>query len=347
MVRFRPATADSTSQQVRSRAFPRRIRRILGAVAAGNLLVWTFTFLVFRTNGILLSTAVMAYMFGLRHALDADHIAAIDNSSRKLFADGREPYLTGFYFSLGHSTIVVVLSALVAAGVSAIRSDLPAFQLAGEWLGTAVSVIFLLGIAAANLLVLRKIIQARLIRGTGPNNGEYCTIGPLTGLLRPLLRGVRQDWHLYPIGILFGLGFDTATEIGVLGIAAAASLKHLPIWSIMLFPALFTAGMTLLDTADGVLMCRAYGWAAIQPGRKWTYNMIMTLVSIFLAAGVALLEVLGIAQAHWRFSHGLWNWIRIANSGWGWEIVGLAAGSLFMLIFLIFRIWRRKPLPAG
>ncbi len=326
--------------------FVRQQRRaviLTGTIITGNVLIWIAALFTFRERNILLTTAFMAYLFGLRHALDADHIAAIDNVTRRLVAEKKPALTAGLFFSLGHSTIVVLLSIMVAAGFTHAQRSFPALESTGAVIGTAVSAIFLFGIAMANLLVLRQTID--LMRNPGHANGGNAaggTVGPLTRLLRPLLRCVRAGWQMYPVGVLFGLGFDTATEIGLLGIAAAAAVNHLPIWSIMLFPALFTAGMTLVDTADGILMCQAYGWALIHPMRKAIYNLTMTGLSIILALSVALIESLDVARSQWKLHGWLWRLVRSVNGAGNWEGLGLLAVALFAVGFAAAWLLNRR-----
>lgn len=312
----------------------RRLVGLMGAIIAGNVLVWLAALLAFRGQNILLTTALMAYLFGLRHALDADHIAAIDNVTRRLVAQKERPLTVGLFFSLGHSTVVVFLSALVAAGFMNARQSFPALQSAGTFWGTGVSAIFLLGIALANLWGLRQMISA-LSDASHPHDASAhsAPVGPLSRLLRPLLNGVKKGWHMYPVGFLFGMSFDTATEIGVLGIAAAAAVNRMPIWFIMVFPVLFTVGMTLIDTADGILMCQAYGWAMIHPSRKAVYTLTMTSLSIVLALGVSALELLNMVRSQWHLHGWLWRLIQSANGAGGWERLGLLAVVLLAVSF--------------
>jgi nickel/cobalt transporter (NiCoT) family protein len=269
---------------------------------AANAVAWGLAFVFFAPpHALLLGTAVLAYAFGVRHAVDADHISAIDNVTRKLMQEGKRPVAVGFYFSLGHSTIVVALTLLIAAGAALVREHLPALEAVGGGLGTAISASFLFVIAAINALVLADVVAAvaRMRR-----DGTYCDAtltdsldrrGLLGRALRPLLRLVTRSRHMYFIGLLFGLGFDTATEVGLLGVAAIEAGKGLPIWAILIFPALFAAGMSLIDTTDGVLMLGAYGWAFSNPGRKLYYNLTVTALSVAVAAFVGASELAGIS----------------------------------------------------
>jgi high-affinity nickel-transport protein len=280
----------------------KKIVAMYAILIGANAAVWALAFIFFaRSHALLLGTAVLAYSFGLRHAVDADHISAIDNVTRKLMQDGKRPVAVGFYFSLGHSTIVVALTLLIVAGAALVRDHLPALEAVGTGLGTAISASFLFVIAVINAAVLADVVAAvvRMRR-----DGTYCDAtltgaldrrGLLGRALRPLLRLVTRSRHMYFIGVMFGLGFDTATEVALLGVAAIEAGKGLPVWAVLIFPALFTAGMSLIDTTDGVLMLGAYGWAFLRPARKLYYNLTVTSLSVAVAAFVGASELAGIA----------------------------------------------------
>jgi len=306
---------------------PTRMRKKLIALCAllvgGNLLAGTWAFFALHDYPVLLGTALLAYTFGLRHAVDADHIAAIDNVTRKLMQEGERPLAVGFFFSLGHSTVVIIASAAIALATGALEDRLAFFKSVGGVIGTLVSASFLFLVAAANLLILRSVyLSFREVRRSGRyDEGDLNRLLERRGLLsrffRPLFRLVSRSWHMYPLGLLFGLGFDTATEIGLLGISAAQASKGLPIWSIMVFPALFTAGMSLVDTTDGVLMLGAYGWAFIKPIRKLYYNLTITLVSVFVAIAVGSIEVLGLMADQLSLGGPFWKIVDGLNNNFG------------------------------
>ena len=215
--------------------FKRRVLAIFAGLIAANLLAWAWAFTAFHDYPLLLGTAFLAYSFGLRHAVDADHIAAIDNATRKLIQEGRQTASVGLFFSLGHSTVVILASLGIALTATAFKSEIEAFHGIGGLIGTSVSAAFLLLVALINLLILRSVYQAfnRVRRGERIGEQEMSAIltggGPIARLLRPLFRLISRPWHLYPLGLLFGLGFDTATEIGLLGIAAVQASQSLPI----------------------------------------------------------------------------------------------------------------------
>lgn len=270
-------------------------------LGAANAAVWILALLLFSPpHAFLLGTAVLAYTFGLRHAVDADHICAIDNVTRKLMQEGKRPVAVGFYFSLGHSTIVVALTVFIVLAAGAMKAHLPELGNIGTTVGTLVSAGFLFAIAALNAFVLADIVRAfRNVKRGGDFyeqslNESLERRGLLGRLFNPLLRIVTRSRQMYLVGLLFGLGFDTATEVGLLGIAAIEAGKGLPLWAILVFPALFTAGMSLVDTTDGILMLRAYGWAFIEPARKLVYNVTITSASVLVAIFVGGIEIAGL-----------------------------------------------------
>ena len=297
------------------------LMRMGGALLAVNLGAWLWALIAFHDHPALLGTALVAYGFGLRHAVDADHIAAIDNVTRKMMQEGQRPVAVGLFFALGHSSIVIVASAAIAAAAISYQAQLIALRDLGGFVGTLVSALFLLAIALMNLVILGRLWRRyRAVRRGGELTGDAAALapgGPLTRLVQPLFRLIRTSWHMYPLGVLFGLGFDTATEIGLLGISAAGATQGLPIWSIMVFPILFTAGMTLIDTADGVLMLGAYDWAFARPLRRLTYNMVITAISAALALVVGGIETLGLIGDRFSLEGAFWDLVGAANDNFG------------------------------
>jgi high-affinity nickel-transport protein len=265
-----------------------------------NAAVWMVALAAFARHPVLLGTAALAYAFGLRHAIDADHICAIDNVTRKLVHDGKRPIGVGLFFSLGHSTIVIVLTVAIVFAAGAVKQTLPNLQGIGAIAGTAVSAVFLFLIAATNAAALRDVVRALRSRRRGktlaeaPLQASLDRRGLLGRCLGPLLRLVSRSRHMYGVGLLFGLGFDTATEVALLGIAAIAAGKGTPIWTILIFPALFAAGMSLLDTTDGILMTRVYGWAYVETDRKLYYNFAVTSASVAAAILIGGMELAGL-----------------------------------------------------
>jgi high-affinity nickel-transport protein len=314
-----------------------RFGALLAGLVAANLGAWVWAFVAFHHYPVLLGTALLAYGFGLRHAVDADHIAAIDNVTRKLMADGQRPLGVGLFFSLGHSTVVVAASVAIALAADAVAARMAAAQAWGGVLGTLVSAGFLLAIGAANAVILVDIwrVFRRVRRGEAVEalrlDAMLASGGLVSRLVRPVLRAIGRSWHMYPLGVLFGLGFDTATEVGVLGISAVQAAHGLPIWSILVFPALFTAGMSLVDTLDGVLMLRAYGWAFVKPLRKLFYNMTMTLVSVLAALLVGGVEALGLIGDQLGLHGVVWDFVGALNTHFG--MIGYLIIGVFVTVW--------------
>lgn len=294
----------------------------------------------------LLGLALLAYGLGLRHAVDPDHIAAIDNTTRKLMQEGKKPVGVGFFFALGHSTIVVVMCALVALSASFINQSLPAFKETGALISTCVSCLFLLAIGFINLVVLIDTYKTWRQVSKGGRYGEkslddYLSGGGLlTRILKPVLNMVGNSWSMYWVGLLFGLGFDTASEVALLSISGSTGVSGMPIWVLLLIPFSFTAGMTLIDTLDGVLMLGAYGWAFLKPTRKLYYNMTITFTSVVIALFIGGVEALQIISKRTGASGWL---IDFANNlqleNWGFYIIGLFILS-WIGSMLLYK-WRR------
>jgi nickel/cobalt transporter (NiCoT) family protein len=303
---------------------------------AANIAAWAWAWAAFADRPALLGTALLAWVFGLRHAVDADHIAAIDNVVRKLMQDGKRPIDAGFYFSLGHSTVVILASLAIAGTTAAMQDHLQAFKAAGAIIGTSVSAAFLLVIALVNLVILRGVWRGfrHVARGGALDSASLdATLtggGILARLCRPLFRSVTKSWQMYPLGFLFGLGFDTATEVGLLGIAATQAAQGMSPWQTLAFPALFTAGMALVDTTDSILMVGAYGWAFVKPLRKLWYNLTITAASVFVALLIGGIEALGLLVDQFGLQGGVWSVVSGLNGGLanlGFAVVGIFAAS--------------------
>jgi high-affinity nickel-transport protein len=305
---------------------------VLALLVGANVAAWAWALATFRDHPVLLGTALLAYSLGARHAVDADHIAAIDNVTRKLMQQGERPVSVGLFFSLGHSTVVVLASIAIAAGASEIQERFAGWRDLGALVGTVISAGFLFAIALANLMSLKPIYRAfrRLRLGGALNEAAldgFLVEGMLGRLFRPLLALIGASWQMYPLGFLFALGFDTATEVGVLGISAAEASRGLPIWSILVFPALFTAAMSLADTADGILMLGAYGWAFTKPLRKLYYNLAITLVSVLVAVVIGSVELLAVVAQRLSLDGAFWIAVQRLNDNFG---------SLGLLIIALF-----------
>lgn len=319
----------------------RKVIVTLSLLALANLVVWIAAIIVFRPFPALLGTSALAYTLGLRHAVDADHISAIDNVTRKLLQSHptSEPVTVGLFFSLGHSTIVVVASIAIAATAAAVQSRFGDFQSIGSVLGSSISAAFLLLIAIMNIIVMIGVIRTLRKLKT---EGRYIQLdieemlansGLLGRFFRPVFRFINAPWKMYPLGVLFGLGFDTSTEVALLGISATQSTQGLSIWLILLFPALFTAGMSLIDTADGILMLGAYRWAFVNPVRKLYYNLLVTMVSVTVAVIVAIIEVLNVLQSELNLHGSFWNFF--ANLGNQFGTIGYVIIGVFFITWAI------------
>ncbi len=327
---------------------------IYAILVAANLAAWAWALLAFRGYPVLLGTALLAYGFGARHAVDADHIAAIDNVTRKLMQQGQRPVGVGFFFSLGHSTVVALASAGIALAAAALETRFAGWRELGELVGTGVSAAFLFLIALVNLVVLVQLYRAfRRVRRGGrlvedELEGFLSQRGLLGRIFRPLFRFIGASWQMYPLGFLFGLGFDTATEVGLLGISAAEAAHGLSLWSILVFPALFTAGMSLVDTTDSVLMLGAYGWAFMKPLRKLYYNLTITFVSVLAAVVVGGVEALGLVVERLRPEGRFWSAIGALNDNFGslgFLIIGVFAAS-WLVSMLVYRLKRYDEVEA-
>lgn len=312
---------------------------------AANIAAWVWAWAAFSDRPALLGTALLAYMFGLRHAFDADHIAAIDNVVRKLMQEGKAPYATGFFFSLGHSSIVVLASIAIAVSATMMQGRLHEFHNLGGLIGTSVSALFLLVVGIANLFILKGIWAAFIRARRGEKivdedlDAQLAGRGLIARIFRPLFGIVSRSWHMYPIGFLFGLGFDTATEVGLLGISATQATQGVSFWSILIFPALFTAGMSIMDTTDSVLMTGAYSWAFVNPMRKLWYNLTITIASAVIAIFIGGIEALGILADRLGLRGGLWGAIEGINENlatFGYAIVGIFVVS-WVVSVIVYR----------
>jgi high-affinity nickel-transport protein len=322
----------------RSAGLRQRIAGLYAVLLAANVAAWVWAFCLFRHQPVLLGTAFLAYGFGLRHAVDADHIAAIDNVTRKLMQEGKRPVSVGFFFALGHSAVVILATAGIAATATQLASRFDTFKDVGTIVGTLVSTSFLFIIAAMNVAILLAVWRTfnHVRRGGGFSAQDFDLLLNSRGLLarwfRPVFRLVTRSWHMFPVGLLFGLGFDTATEVALLGISAAQAAQGMSIWSIMLFPALFAAGMSLIDTSDGVLMLGAYNWAFVRPMRKLYYNLVITAVSVLVAVLIGGIEGLGLIGD--QLSLGGWFWGGIGRLNDNFNLLGFAIVGLFILAWI-------------
>jgi nickel/cobalt transporter (NiCoT) family protein len=331
----------------------RRMGAMFGFIAflhiAGGLLMWKATSGRYQlSDGSLFGwgTAALAYVLGMRHAFDADHISAIDNTTRKLMSEGQRPLAVGFFFSLGHSSVVATLAILLNFGIKALGGELKnedsALHHYTGLIGTSVSGTFLMLIAILNLIILISIVGVFIQMRKGAYSEEELekhlnSRGLLMRFFGPIARRIDKSWKMYPLGILFGLGFDTATEIGLLVLAGSSVVAGLPWWAIISLPLFFAGGMSLLDTIDGSFMNFAYGWAFSKPVRKVYYNIIITGLSVAIALFVGGLELCQVFAQQLNLSGGFWDYaLAFDLNSAGYFIVG-AFAVVWSVALLLWR----------
>lgn len=291
---------------------------------------------------ILIGMGVLAYTLGLRHAFDADHIAAIDNTVRKLIQQKKNPVGVGFYFSIGHSSVVFLMALLLGISVKWAKQELPYFQNIGGTVGTLVSGTFLLLIGILNLIILISLVKLFIrIRYQHIENEEIESLlaarGFITKFVGPYFKIINRSWHVLPLGFLFGLGFDTASEIALLALSSGASQQAIPFIGIIALPILFAAGMSLLDTLDGILMKSAYNWAFYNPIRKIYYNITITAISVIAALIIGLIELLQLTADKLHLSNAFWSTVQHIQ----FDYLGYILVVLFIVAWLISTlIWK-------
>jgi high-affinity nickel-transport protein len=349
MLNFLTATVDDASANQRG-----KIVALYVLLLAASAAVWTWALIALAGRPTLLGTAFLAYVLGLRHAVDADHIATIDNVVRKLMQEGKRPYAVGLFFSLGHSLSIAVAVAAIAGAAFALQGRFAEFKSVGSVIGTGASAFFLLAIALINLVILRGVWASfrKARRGEPVEEQELNALlagrGLLARIFRPLFRMVSRSWQMFPVGFLFGLGFDTATEISLFAVAASQASGGMTLGTIMIFPALFTAGMTLVDTTDSVLMVGAYGWAFLNPIRKIWYNLTITAISVVVALLIGGIEALGLIADKLGLEGRFWNAIGNLNDGlanFGYLVVGIFIAS-WAVSYLLYR-WQGLDRPTA
>ncbi len=298
------------------------------------------------TKSFGIGIGVTAYTLGMRHAFDADHIAAIDNTTRKLMGEGKRPLSVGFWFSLGHSSIVFALALLLSLGVKAlagpVRDDNSQLHSVTGMIGTTVSGVFLYLIAGINLFILVGIWKVFRQMRTGHFDEaaleeQLNNRGLMNRLLGRLMKSISKPWQMYPLGMLFGLGFDTATEIALLVLAGSGAASGLPWYAILCLPVLFAAGMSLLDTIDGSFMNFAYGWAFSKPVRKVFYNLTITGLSVAVALIIGTVELLGLLAEKLALHGVFWDWV----AGLDLNVLGFVIVGLFFVTWLVaMAVWK-------
>ncbi|CAG8623580.1 14138_t:CDS:1 [Acaulospora morrowiae] len=320
----------------------RKIILVLSGLVLVNIASWITAIFVFRGFPSLIGTAALAYTLGLRHAVDADHLAAIDNVTRKLLQSGKHSVSVGLFFSLGHSTIVICASIAIAITATTIKDKFGDLQSIGGLIGTSVSTAFLFIIGIINTFVLVSVYRSlQKLKRTGVYEEENIedvlnTYGFIGRLFGPVFKFIDASWKMYPLGVLFGFGFDTSTEVGLLGIAAIQANQGLSVWMIMIFPLLFTSGMALIDTIDGILMLGTYTWAFINPIRKLYYNFIITLLSVLVAFIIGTIELFNILGDKLDLHGPFWDFF--ASLGDNFGVIGYLIILSFVVTWIIAKI---------
>lgn len=321
----------------------RSITGIYGIILVFNFLAWGELWRLSRGYAALLPLGVLAFVLGLKHAADADHIAAIDNTTRKLMNDGQRPVGVGFYFSLGHSTIVFIMAMGLAIATGLVEKGIHRTEAVSGIIGTAISAGFLYFIAALNIIVLIGIYDAfRRVRRGEFDHAALEEILAKRGFMNRyfgrLFKSIRRSSQMYIVGFLFGLGFDTASEMTVIGMAALAATRHMPLAYVVILPLLFAGGMTLIDTSDGVLMLYAYDWAFRHPIRKIFYNLVITSISVTIALFIGTIELGQVLASEFRWQGAFWNYLQNLSFGTiGFAIIGILAAS-WLSAMLIYRL---------
>ncbi|KAK4201928.1 putative transporter [Triangularia verruculosa] len=349
------------------KAVPFPAIRLIAILVLVNLLVWAGVAVVLHYFPKLISPAVLSYTLGLRHALDADHISAIDLMTRRLIASGQRPVAVGTFFSLGHSTIVIVTCIVLAATAGAVRDKFDDFERIGGIIGTSVSGTFLLILCIANGWILYRLVQrlrqvlaeqraARQAAGYDPDAEAHADpigdqmglegMGFLSNVFRGVFKAVDRPWKMFPLGILFGLGFDTSSEIAILGIASIQAAQGTSIWIILIFPLLFTAGMCLVDTTDGALMMALYTNKAFSRDivAILYYSIVLTAITVFVSAFIGVIQWLSLID-HVAEPDGSF-WDGVGAIGDHYEIIGASICGLFLVVgigsVLVYRPWRKR-----
>ncbi|KAF2481338.1 high-affinity nickel-transport protein-domain-containing protein [Neohortaea acidophila] len=325
---------------------------IILLLVAINLLVWAACGIVLAFHTPLVTTAVLSYTLGLRHALDADHISAIDLMTRRLVAAGQRPVTVGTFFSLGHSTIVIITSIVVAASSAAISQRFGSISQVGSIIGSSVSAAFLLLLGAMNAYIFHRLhqqLRRAIASPTTPSalDFNFDGAGPMSALLRKALKIVDRPWKMYPVGVLFGLGFDTSSEIALLGIASIEAASGTSFWLILIFPVLFTAGMCLLDTFDGAAMMSLYTSARLAKDAIAVlyYQCILTAITVMVAVVIGTVQLLNmVVNVRPDLSGGFWHGVRVAGDNY--DIIGGGICGSFIVFGLLavacYRPWRRR-----
>lgn len=318
---------------------------VYSLIGLATVLGFVASTFVGRLSVFLAGLGIVAYVFGLRHGVDADHIAAIDNTTRKLMQENQRPFTLGMWFSLGHSTIVVALIVALVFATRTIIGHIPALESSGAIIGTSVSGIFLWLIGIVSMVIVLNIYRIfKEWRQGKLNQTELESLldnrGFLNRYFKPLFKIVKRPWHIYPIGVLFGLGFDTATEIALIAISVGIGVSSsVPVWMILVLPFMFTCGMVLIDTTDGVTMRLAYGWAFLNPVRKIYYNLTVTMISVLVALAIGTAELLQDITNEMNLTGAFWD--RLGSLDF--ETIGFGIIVIFLVSWLVsVGVWKYR-----
>ncbi|MGA2680711.1 MAG: HoxN/HupN/NixA family nickel/cobalt transporter [Candidatus Bathyarchaeia archaeon] len=322
-----------------------KIAIIFAALIAITAFGFSAAFVIGKIAVVLAGLGIVAYVFGLRHGVDADHIAAIDNTTRKLMQEGKRPFTVGMWFSLGHSTVVVALIVGLVVATRAVAANIAALQSTGAVVGTLVSGSFLWIIGFINAVIvigIYKIFQT--LKQGKLNQQELDNLlenrGFMNRFFRPLFKVISKPWQIFPVGVLFGLGFDTASEVALIAISVGIGVStSIPLYYILILPLLFTCGMVTVDTSDGVAMRLAYGWAFLNPIRKIYYNLTVTVISVLVAWAIGTVELLQVLSSELNLNGAFWSWLNALN----FEMIGFGIIGIFVFSWLLsFGYWRYK-----
>jgi high-affinity nickel-transport protein len=327
------------------------ILSIYAALVIITILAFAASAVIGRDYVFLAGLGVAAYVFGLRHGMDADHIAAIDNTTRKLMQEGRRPLTVGTWFSLGHSTIVTGLILALTIATKEVVNDIPLLRQTGAVVGTLVSGVFLFVIGLVNIVIVWEIYG--IFRGLRDNQLDESQLdaalnkrGLMNRYFGRFFKIVQRPWQAYPIGVLFGLGFDTASEVALIAASVGVGASsNAPIWAILILPLMFTCGMVLVDTSDGISMRLAYGWAFLKPIRKIYYNLTVTMISVLVAFFIGGIELVQVVSAEFGLSGGFWSWLDGLDFGaLGFGVVTIFAVSwLASIAYYRYKGYERTP----
>ena len=338
MTQNNPATNLSRNEKI-------KIALIFSVLSVVTAFGFSAAFVVGKIAVVLAGLGIVVYVFGLRHGVDADHIAAIDNTTRKLMQEGKRPYTVGLWFSLGHSTIIVALIIGLIVATRAIATNMPALQSAGAVIGTLVSGSFLWVIGLINAVVVIGIYKIFQTLKQGKLNQKQLdnlleNRGLMNRFFRPLFSIINKPWQIYPIGVLFGLGFDTASEVALIAISVGIGVSTtIPLYYVLILPLLFTCGMVTVDTTDGVAMRAAYGWAFLNPLRKIYYNLTVTVISVLVAWAIGTVELLQVLSNELNLNGWFWSYLNTVN----FEMIGFGIIAIFIVSWLVsFGYWRYK-----